>query len=99
MCRIDIFIVFFDRESQKFTEFSTEPFFNSKTVEYLLREPTRRQFACKRYTNQDYATFCNDKERDCPEPESDCEEDLKHKPGYFDEFEDSEQMEKFYDDI
>jgi hypothetical protein len=41
MCGVDIFIVFFDRERQKFTEFNSDLSFDSKVVEYLLEDTNR----------------------------------------------------------
>ena len=60
MCGVDIFIVFFDRERQKFTEFNSDLSFDSKVVEYLLEDTNRLQFTSKKYTNADYLSFCND---------------------------------------
>ena len=64
MCGIDIFIVFFNRQNQKLTEFNSDQSFDSKVVDYLLNETNRLQFANKKYTNSDYLQFCNDNSKD-----------------------------------
>ena len=64
MCGIDIFTVFFNRQTQKFTEFNSDPQFNSRMVQYLLEDTTRLQFSNKRYTNGDYQIFCNDSSKE-----------------------------------
>ena len=64
MCGIDIFIVFFNRQNQKFTEFNSDPSFDSKVVDYLLNDTNRLQFTNKKYSNSDYVSFCNDNSKD-----------------------------------
>ena len=64
MCGIDIFTVFFNRQTQKFTEFNSDLQFNSRMVQYLLEDTTRLQFSNKRYSNDDYQIFCNDSAKD-----------------------------------
>lgn len=64
MCGIDVFMVMFDRNNQKFTEFSTDPKFDSNVVQYLLSDLNRLQFDFKKFTNDDYLSFCNDKSKE-----------------------------------
>lgn len=64
MCGIDVFMVLFDRNNQKFTEFSTNSKFDSNVVQYLLSDLNRLQFDFKKFTNDDYLSFCNDKSKE-----------------------------------
>ena len=77
MCGIDIFIVFFNRQNQKFTEFNSDPSFDSKVVDYMLNDTNRLQFSNKKYTNSDYLTFCNDNTKDYLSDSSDGDEGSK----------------------
>ena len=61
LCDLDIFIVIFDKQKQKFFELNSSPEFDSKVVRSLLQEITRLQFISKRYTNVDHYKFCVEK--------------------------------------
>ena len=85
MCGIDVFMVLFDRKSQKFTEFSTDPKFDANVVQYLLSDLNRLQFDSKKFTNDDYLSFCNDKSKeynvdDKSEPGTDQNKTGNHEP-------------------
>lgn len=61
LCDLDIFLLIFDKQKQKFFELNSSPEFDSKIVASLLADPTRLQFISKRYTNMDHDKFCMDK--------------------------------------
>lgn len=61
LCDLDVFLVIFDKQKQKFFELNSSKQFSSQIVSSLLSEITRLQFISKRYTNSDHLKFCIDK--------------------------------------
>ena len=71
LCDLDIFLVIFDKQKQKFFELNSSSDFDSKVVSSLLEDITKLQFISKRYTNNDHGKFCMDKVGKDSGPEED----------------------------
>ena len=70
MCGLDIFMVIFDKEKQKFIQLNSDQDFDSDVVSHMLDKVNRQQFQSKIFTNKDFADFLIEK----PEHDNELEE-------------------------
>lgn len=60
LCGVDIFIIVFDRDRQKFYELNTTSDFDIQMINYMLDTVNRQQFYSRLWHNKDYNFFCTE---------------------------------------